>query len=102
VECALKACIAKLTRIHDFPDKSFATSVHTHNLEMLAKHAGIFAALQNTFKIHRELEVNWTVVKDWSESDRYSITITDAEAKDFYSACTSRGNGILPWIRKHW
>ncbi|MGD0298300.1 MAG: HEPN domain-containing protein [Bryobacteraceae bacterium] len=27
VECALKACIAKLTKVHDFPDTDFGRSV---------------------------------------------------------------------------
>ena len=30
VECALKACIAKLTDRHDFPDKNFAAKCFTH------------------------------------------------------------------------
>jgi hypothetical protein len=51
---------------------------------------------------NRILEVNWAVVKDWKESSRYICTITQAEAKDFYSACTSRTNGILSWIKTKW
>jgi len=30
VECALKACIAKQTSRHDFPDKQRAFDCHTH------------------------------------------------------------------------
>ena len=32
VECALKACIAKQTQEHDFPDKKLVNESHTHNL----------------------------------------------------------------------
>ena len=42
------------------------------------------------------------VVKDWNESARYICTITSADAKDLYSACTSRTNGILSWIKTKW
>jgi hypothetical protein len=37
VECALKACIAKQTRLHDSPDKKIVDSSHTHNLRNLRK-----------------------------------------------------------------
>ncbi len=47
-------------------------------------------------------EVNWATVKDWSESKRYELGITNAEAKDLYSACTARRHGVLTWIRKRW
>jgi HEPN domain-containing protein len=32
VECALKACIAKRTQEHDFPDKKLVNDSHTHDL----------------------------------------------------------------------
>ncbi len=35
VECALKACIAKLTKVHDFPDRDFARDIYTHRLAVL-------------------------------------------------------------------
>jgi hypothetical protein len=35
VECALKACIAKRTQEHDFPDKKLVNDSHTHNLKTL-------------------------------------------------------------------
>ena len=36
VECALKACVAQLTREHDFPpDKKELENIYTHNLDNL-------------------------------------------------------------------
>jgi len=35
VECALKACIAKKTQRHEFPDKRRVDASHTHNLIQL-------------------------------------------------------------------
>jgi HEPN domain-containing protein len=40
-ECALKACIAKKTKRHDFPDKTFAHNVYIHDLTKLLKHTGL-------------------------------------------------------------
>lgn len=102
VECALKACIAKQTNRYDFPNKALANKAHVHNLEQLIKLAGLENDLDNDIKTNRTLEVNWAVVKDWKETSRYTCTITPADAKDLYSACTSRTNGILSWIKNKW
>ncbi len=41
VECALKACIAKATKRHDFPDKRKADASYTHSFKELLKVAGL-------------------------------------------------------------
>ena len=41
VECALKACIAKLTMRHDFPDKKRTLDAYTHDPEFLVKAADL-------------------------------------------------------------
>jgi len=102
VECALKACIAKQTRKHDFPDKAMAQKAHVHNLEELLKLAGLERALEADMKTNRDLELNWAVVKDWKETSRYTITIANSDARDLYAACTARKNGVLSWIRAKW
>lgn len=102
VECALKACIAKQVNKHDFPNKDLANKAHVHNLEQLIKLAGLENDLNNAIAGNRILEVNWAVVKDWKETSRYSCAISPADAKDLYSACTSRSNGILTWIKHKW
>jgi len=35
VECALKACISKRTREHDFPGKKLVNHRHTHDIVKL-------------------------------------------------------------------
>ena len=47
VECALKACIAKRTREHDFPEKKLAIDSHTHDLRDLLR----LALLKNELEI---------------------------------------------------
>lgn len=102
VECALKACIAKQTNRYDFPNKRVATEAWTHDLQKLVQLAGVWPDLERDMKASQALQLNWTIVKDWSEAVRYDTTITKAQARDLYSACTTRRTGVLPWIRERW
>ena len=102
VECALKACIAKQTGRHDFPDKDLASKAWTHDLDTLIKLAGLQRELAKDTKVNRTLDINWATVKDWSVSTRYVVDISRAVARDFYLACTARKYGILSWIKKRW
>ena len=102
VECALKACIAKQTNRYDFPNKRVAADAWSHDLQKLVVLAGVWPDLERDFKVRPALQLNWTIVKDWSEAVRYDMTITRAQARDLYSACTTRRTGILPWIRQRW
>lgn len=102
VECALKACIAKQTKKYDFPNKVVTNKAYVHNLEQLLKVAGLDYKLKEDMKNNSHLEVNWTIVKDWKETSRYISSVSSEEAKDLYSACTSRTNGVLAWIKEKW
>ena len=101
VECALKACVAKQVKRYDFPNKNLANKAFTHDLEKLVEAAGLAPVFSTDRRANPALEVNWAVVKDWKESSRYELTITEAQARDLYSACTGR-NGVLPWVRRRW
>ena len=102
VECALKACVAKQVRRYDFPDRKLANEVFTHDLEKLMSLAGLAPELKKEMETNKHLELNWAVVTDWSESSRYEIGITEAQARDLYSACTARKDGVLNWIKRRW
>ena len=102
VECALKACIARQVGKYDFPNKKLAQESWTHDLEALIRLAGVGPDLSRDAKLNAALQLNWAIVKDWSETARYDLTVTRAQARDLYSACTSRRNGILSWIRQRW
>ncbi len=101
VECALKACVAKQVKQYDFPDKKLANEAFTHDLEKLMRVAGLSPDFENEMKAKPELELNWAIVKDWSEAVRYEVDITELQARDLYSACTGR-NGVMPWVKKRW
>jgi len=102
VECALKACVAKQVRRYDYPDRKLANEVFTHDLEKLMRLSGLAPELAKEMETNKPLELNWAVIKDWSESARYEIGITENQARDLYAACTTRGNGVLNWIRRRW
>lgn len=102
IECALKACIAKQTAKHDFPNERLAQDCWTHDLERLVQLSGIGAALAADVKASPALAVNWATVKDWHEASRYDLSITKAQAVDLYYACTAGPNGLLAWIRRRW
>jgi hypothetical protein len=102
VECALKACIARQTRRFDFPSKQIAQKVFVHDLEVLVKLAGLMQDLERDLRANASLQLNWAIVKDWSEESRYLLGITRAQALDLYSAGTSRRNGVLAWVRQRW
>lgn len=103
VECALKACIARQTNLHDFPNKAFAQKSHTHDLLVLLDLAGLKLQLQleTTPASHPALGINWQLVKDWNERARYQQK-TEAQARGLYQAVTDTANGVLQWIKGHW
>lgn len=100
VECALKACIAKKTRRHEFPrDRKYVEKVYTHDLQALMKEAGLNNLLEREIKINKALGTNWNTVKIWSEQSRYEIS--GLKGKDLYLAVTGT-DGVLPWIKRLW
>jgi len=102
IECALKACIAKKTKRHDFPDRKLAHSAWTHRLEDLVKVAELQSELDQATTANKALEANWAVVKDWTEDTRYDLNLSEQEAKNLLAALTHRKNGVLTWIKKRW
>lgn len=95
VECALKACISKQVKRYDFPNKKIANEAYTHELEKLVGLSGIAKNFKEDRQPNPNLDLNWTVVKDWQETSRYDPHITSQQANDLYSACTGP-NGVLP------
>ena len=102
VECALKACVAKQTKKHDFPDRKRVMDTYVHDLEKLMNVSGLKTQHDQHMKSNPNFELNWAIVKDWSEEKRYSASITRSEAKNLYSAVTARRGGVLTWLKKLW
>ncbi len=100
VECALKACIAKKTRRHDFPaDKDYAGKVYTHNLDQLLKLAHLEAQLYEDIETRPQLGANWNIVRDWRIDCRYeTIRLGGKEM----TLAVNSADGVLQWIKLHW
>jgi HEPN domain-containing protein len=102
VECALKACIAKLTNQHDFPpDRRSVERCYTHDIDMLVDAARLTDERKNAISVDRALEQNWLKVKDWSESSRY-MRIDGAAAQALFEAIIEPVHGVLPWLKQRW
>lgn len=102
VECALKSCIAKQTQRYEFPDRKKVQSSHSHNLLELFKLSGLYVRFQRDWQQQPDLERNWGIVSNWSETSRYDPNVTNSDAKAMYWACASRKYGILAWIKHEW
>jgi len=102
IECALKACISKNTREHDFPPpRSTIEKYYTHNLKLLMESAGLDAQLKLDMKKDKELEINWYMVMLWNESSRYERH-NERDAKGLYLAVKDPDHGVLKWLKQHW
>ena len=75
IECALKAYIAKQTKRHDFPrDRKFVNDIYTHDLDKLLRVSGLEPEYRKEIKRNPSFELNWMIVKDWSEQARYATS----------------------------
>lgn len=102
VECALKACIAKQVRRHDFPDKRVVNDSYTHDLEKLVRVAGLSIHLQTESTTSPQFAIYWAIVRDWSEESRYSSGVAGVQAEDMVQAVSARQYGVLRWLKKFW
>ena len=101
VECALKACIAKRTREHDFPDKKLVNDSHTHDLTKLLQLAELKVDLETVMQGDPAMQSSWDAIQDWSETSRYERKSLQ-EATDLLVAIEDQNGGLLPWIKLHW
>jgi HEPN domain-containing protein len=101
VECALKACIAKRTREHDFPEKTLVIGSYTHKLKDLLRLAELKTELEAILQTDPLMEANWAIIQDWSEESRYEKW-TAREAAVLLRAIEDKKGGLLTWIMQRW
>jgi HEPN domain-containing protein len=100
VECAIKACIAKNTKRHDFPPNQNAIKdIYTHDLVKLIGAARLQPALDADRRRNISLSNKWDVVKDWNINSRYVTKGLNVRA--LYTAVAGK-NGVMQWLRQHW
>jgi HEPN domain-containing protein len=101
VECALKACIAKTTVRHEFPDRARVNACHTHSVTELLRLAGLTQSLAIASDADSQFDRNWKVVQSWSEQSRYARR-NEFEAKRLLAAIADRKHGVLSWVKRYW
>lgn len=107
VECAFKACVAKRTQQHDFPDKKPVDKSYSHDVEKLLDAAGLSDLLKKDIAVNEDLALDWETVREWSEQSRYDLfsgipmggLVT---AQLLIDAVESEKCGVLRWIRQSW
>ena len=101
VECALKACIAKETRKHEFPDKKRVDESHTHSLRKLAELAELWDSGQDRSRADPEFARYWDIARLWSEQSRYRRHSPE-EAQRLVEAVDNRSHGVIAWLTLYW
>jgi hypothetical protein len=100
IACALKACIAKNTRRHDFPpNQSVIKDIYTHDLVKLVKVARLQPILDADLNKSHTFNRKWAVVKDWNINTKYLTK--GLNARDLYRAVAGR-DGVMRWLRQRW
>jgi HEPN domain-containing protein len=101
VECALKACIAKSTLRHDFPDKKKVVDSHIHNLPKLVEIAKLESAVSEQLTKDPLFETNWQLVLRWSELTRYRKSSHEA-AMNLVKAIEDKRHGVVTWLKRYY
>jgi hypothetical protein len=99
VECALKSCISKQFKEHDFPDLQTVRDCYTHSFPKLLRVAALEQNMQNDWRAFPKLQSNWITVTEWSEQVRYQHNITQVMAQELYDAVTENQTGVLSWLK---
>lgn len=101
VECAIKACIARLANQYDFPPNNTKNSHYTHNLRTLVETAKLTNDLTVDSNANSALKKNWAQALGWDEGSRYQRkSRSDAEA--LMDAITEPTDGVLQWLKLRW
>jgi HEPN domain-containing protein len=101
-ECGLKACVARLTKRFEFPDRQRLRDIYTHDLAQLLRMANLEAVRDLEALRDEEFDGNWSVVRKWNEHSRYSASIDERTATELMHALSDRRHGVLRWIKRHW
>jgi hypothetical protein len=93
VECALKACIAKDTRRHQFPDKKRVDLSHSHDLIQLIRVAGLEDEHRERVRSDPDFETNWEVVIGQSKA-----VIADIVRSQRMSCCWRLPTSVMVFL----
>jgi len=97
VECAFKACIAKVTKQYDFPpNKKTVEAIYQHDPAKLLKASGLEVEHKKETQVNSGFAYNWKIVQSWSEQLRYQTGKSEAgDGRFLLSRNRQRGNSIM-------
>ena len=98
IECALKACIAKRTKQHQYPPRNTG-QYYEHDLDTLLRLAGLQDELDKEAKRSRGFATSWDTVHDWNVETRYEVAVL--KGTEIVTAVTS-ADGVLQWLKQRW
>ena len=102
VECGLKACIAKLTKLDDFPPKKeFVGKCFSHNFNNLLEVSGLLPVWNLDKDSNPKFLANCQIVNAWSEESRYGRK-GQVVAQELFDAITDPEHGVMQWIEQRW
>src|SRR5579863_8456915 len=96
VECALKACISKRTKQHQYPPRN-TTQYYEHKLDVLLELAELEDQLDKESKGNPAFKQNWGVVRDWKVDTRYEAA--GLRGSEMVVAVSSI-DGVLQWLKR--
>jgi HEPN domain-containing protein len=101
IELALKACIAKRTKKHSYPDLNTVKASYNHGLSGLFKTAELELLFRNARDNDPQLNSNWAIVESWSSESRYTRNFKQ-DAKGMFEAVSDPNSGVFTWIKQYW
>lgn len=100
VEFALKARIARRFRADTIPDLAFVRGIYTHDLDALARQAGVIPNLKQAADTDDALRFAWETARLWTSASRYaSADMTRAAAYIQAVGGETGSEGFLGWLK---
>ncbi len=102
IECALKARLARQTKLHDFPpEPAFVREIYSHDLKQLLSKANLVKIFDREKGRDLQFGVNWTVVSEWTAKSRYELQ-GERKARGIVKAVSDPQHGVLRCIKRFW
>ena len=102
IECALKARLAKQTKLYDFPpEPNFVREIYSHDLKQLLSKANLVKIFDREKGHDLQFGVNWTVVSRWTAKSRYEVQ-GERKARAIVKAVSDPQHGVLRCIKRFW
>lgn len=95
LECALKCRIMRGSGLNRWPSRAERREYYTHDLNELAKLAGLLERINEEIKYVTDIGIAWVTAKDFSMHSRYpNVPLAGRAVEDMLDAA----GRLVPWI----